>query len=627
MCGIAGIVDLACDSGNFIGEMTGAVRHRGPDAQNTFTNRSGDISLGHTRLSIIDLSTAANQPFVSQSGRYVIVFNGEIYNFKSLRRELETKHQVTLKTSSDTEVLVEGFAVLGSQLVTKLEGMFAFTILDQETKKVFLFRDRVGKKPLFYFQSDQHFVFASEIKALLKHPVVANSARIRRQSLSTFLHLGYTPEPHTIYENILKFPAGHFGELGPGQDLRIQRYWTLESHLSNARITDVDTAKDQLKQLLTSAVNDRLVSDVPVGAFLSGGTDSSLVCAIASKLTSEPLKTFSIGFKDGKFDETKFSRDVSRHLNTEHQEFILEERDALEILQTYLHHFDEPFADTSAIPTMLVSKLARQKVKVALTGDGGDELFLGYGAYKWAERLASPLFETVQQPLRSVLRMTGESRAMRAAHLLEQVSESQLRSHIFSQEQYFFSQSEIETLLSASWKPLKTFVYNDTSHSKKHLTSAERQALFDFEYYLKDDLLVKVDRASMYYALECRCPLLDHKVIEFAFRLGSDLKVRNGVSKWILKELLRDYLPHELVYRRKWGFSVPLSQWLKGDLRYMLDDTLSDRSLSEIGIFNLAYVKQLKEEFLKGRDYLYNRLWVVAVLQKWMKEHAAIINI
>lgn len=626
MCGIAGIVDHNGRMSSNIDSMTHALAHRGPDAQDVFTDNSHGVALGHTRLSIIDLSTAANQPFHSSDGRYVTVFNGEIYNFRSLRKILTEQHRVEFRTTSDTEVLVEGFAAWGTSLATRLEGMFAFAILDRHTGSLFLFRDRVGKKPLYYAESDDHFVFASEIKSLLQHPGVRRGAKIRIESFPTFLHLGYIPGPYTIYTNIVKFPAGHYGELHAGGKLKINPYWKLEDQLSPNRIVDVALAKKQATELLHRAVADRLVSDVPVGAFLSGGTDSSLVSAIASTLTTTPLKTFSIGFKDNKFDESVYARKVGEALRTEHHEFILEERDAISILNNYLDHFDEPFADTSAIPTMLVSRLARQQVKVALTGDGGDELFQGYGAYRWAGRLDSALVRMLRTPARMLLNSTGKSRTQRIGHMFEKTRAGMLRSHIFSQEQYFFSDSELRMLLTPNFPVRDPFIYQDPRQAAKFLTPGEQQAIFDFEYYLRDDLLVKVDRASMYYALECRSPLLDHQLIEFAFKLAPSLKVRKGVSKWLLKELLKTYLPESLIYRQKWGFSVPLSRWLKGDLRYILEETLSDQALADTGLFNVGYVKRLKHDFLNGKDYLYNRLWAVAILQKWLKAHPININ-
>ena len=359
----------------------------------------------------------------------------------------------------------------------------------------------------------------------------------------------------------------------------------------------------------------------PLGAFLSGGTDSSLVSAIATNHVSKPLKTFSIGFKESKFDESKYAREVAQKLNTDHTEYILSEQEAVGLLGTYINHFDEPFADTSAIPTMLVSQLARKEVTVALTGDGGDELFQGYGAYKWANRLDDQLFKLVRAPLRSVLILSGKSRLKRIAHILENVKADNIRSHIFSQEQYLFSQREIQDVLLKDKGNFVPFQYDDKIVSGRNLIAGEKQALFDLQFYLKDDLLVKVDRASMFHALECRSPLLDHRLIEYAFSLEHSLKVREGKSKWILKELLRKFLPDQLVDRQKWGFSVPLEKWLKADLRYLIDSFLSKQTIEDIGLFQISYIEKLKKDFFSGQDYLYNRLWVLIVIHKWLKEN------
>jgi asparagine synthase (glutamine-hydrolysing) len=601
--------------------MTGALKHRGPNAQNIFTNSSNTIALGHTRLSIIDLSTSANQPFHSGNGRYTIVFNGEIYNFLSLKKELIEKYGSAFKTHSDTEVIVEAFSIWGDSMVNRLEGMFAIAILDQRANKVHFFRDRVGKKPLFYFQSKKIFAFASEIKSLLQHPDIKKEVTINYKIISTFLHLGYIEEPCTIYSNVYKFPAGYSGEIDLGLVLRSKPYWRIEDKISSEKITSVNAAKSSLTALLNDAVQKRLISDVPLGAFLSGGTDSSLISAIAARHCSKPLKTFSIGFKESKFDESKYAREVAQTLNTDHTEYVLSELQAIDLLETYLKHFDEPFADTSAIPTMLVSQLARKEVTVALTGDGGDELFQGYGAYQWAHRLDSHFFKLFKKPLRAAMMLSGKSRLQRLSHMLDIVGKNKIRSHIFSQEQYFFTQHEIQNNLLKDAHRFKSFQYEDESTLDNKLNSGEKQALFDLQFYLKDDLLVKVDRASMFYALECRSPLLDHRVIEYAFSLDYKLKVREGKSKWLLKELLRQYLPDHLVDRQKWGFSVPLIKWLKKDLRYLIDNFLNDQIIGEMGLFQAPYIKQLKDDFFLGKDYLYNRLWVIIVVHKWLKEN------
>jgi asparagine synthase (glutamine-hydrolysing) len=432
------------------------------------------------------------------------------------------------------------------------------------------------------------------------------------------LHLGYIPEPHTIFERIHKFPAGCVGVVNGGLSLTISNYWKPEDYVVPLRSWTERDAKDALKLQLHQAVEKRMISDVPLGAFLSGGTDSSLISAIASGYSSSALKTFSIGFKEDSFNESKYAEQVAKHLKTDHHEYILSEHEAVSLLESYLNHFDEPFADTSAIPTMLVSRLARKEVTVALTGDGGDELFLGYGSYDWANRLSGPIFNRLPSLLISLLENYGSNRLKRIAPLFKRVGKGQLRSHIFSQEQYIFSQGEVASALLKNGDDYKSFTYNDVPQK---LTAAEQQALFDVKFYLKDDLLVKVDRSSMYYGLECRCPLLDHHVVELALGLPYSVKKKDGQRKWILKELLKEYLPDDLIYRPKWGFSVPLARWLKRDLAYLVDRYLNQQVIEEVGVVNYSYVQTLKNSFAGGQDFLYNRLWVLIVLHKWLHEN------
>jgi asparagine synthase (glutamine-hydrolysing) len=623
MCGIAVVISKNAGRTQDIEPMIVQLRHRGPDAQSAWLSDDGKVALGHTRLSVIDLSETANQPMVSPDGRYIIVFNGEIYNFKTIRKEIETTHpQVKFKTTSDTEVILQAYALWGEQMVSRLGGMFALAIWDTETKTMFVCRDRVGKKPLFYYQDDHYLIFASELKSLLKHPVVNPAKRqIDIGAVHQFLHLGYIPEPRTIFSSIKKFPAGFSGTVNSNLAMEFKSYWSIEEQLHPQSSGDDASVKQNLKNILTEAVQQRLISDVPLGTFLSGGTDSSLITALASKSSTGPLKTFSIGFAESKFDESDYARRVASHLGTDHHAYTLSKQEAVGILETYIKHFDEPFADTSAIPTMLVSRLARKEVTVALTGDGGDELFQGYGAYDWAERLHNPFVRLVQTPLAFGLRNFGNSRLKRISHMLEKVDKTRIRSHIFSQEQYFFSDRELKENLICRPASYASFIYNDPQLENVKLTAREQQAIFDLKFYLKDDLLVKVDRASMFHALECRCPLLDHNVVEFALNLPLSFKVRGNVHKWILKEILGDYLPAELIHRPKWGFSIPLVKWLRNQLRYLIDDYLDKPGIEAAGLVQYDYVKALKEDFLNGNDYLYNRLWTLIVIHKWLREN------
>lgn len=617
MCGIAGFASWEDRDLSVIREMAGVLRHRGPDAEGVYRHDRHPIFLAHRRLSVLDLSEEANQPFLSASRRHVIVFNGEIYNFPRLKAELQNQHGVAFRTTSDTEVVVEAFEHWGPAMVSKLEGMFAFVILDIETGTLYIYRDRLGKKPLFYFEKNEVFAFASELKALRIHPALRSSLEVDTESIAPFLHLGYIPEPLTIYKDVRKFPAGYYGVRKVGEKLHLHAYWSLNDHVTAQ--TEVNYQPRTLEQLVEDAVRKRLISDVPLGAFLSGGTDSSLVVAIASRLTRTPLRTFSIGFDDARHDETQFAGEVASHFKTEHTQFRLNEKEALEWVNVYLDQFDEPFADTSAIPTMLVSKLAREQVTVALTGDGGDELFQGYGAYRWADRLGSPGFRFVRPLLRSVLLHSGRSRWMRIAAMLD-VPAGGIRSHVFSQEQYLYSQKELreKVLLDQSrWKP---FLYEDKP-DWSNLRAAEKQALFDLQYYLRDDLLVKVDRASMFSGLECRCPLLDHQLVEYALKLPFKAKVSGNVYKFTLKKILSRYLPANLVHRPKKGFSVPLSRWLRGEMKDMFDEFLDPTLTARLGVIDPLAVQDMRTRFLSGQDFLYNRLWAVIVLQRWLKNN------
>lgn len=621
MCGIAGIFSKYPVEGRVMEVMTHALKHRGPDAHATFLSDDKKLALGHARLSIIDLSTAANQPMHSADGNLTIVFNGEIYNYKEVRTALiKTNDQVHFHTNSDTETILHAFAQWGPKMVEKLNGMFTIAIYDHRTKSLYLFRDRIGKKPLYVFESGNDFVFASEIKSLLLHPRVQTTKSINVSALQQVLHLGYIPGPGTAFKGIQKFPAGHWALKKLDLSLELHKYWQPEDCWIKSPISPLSPSElsIQLGTLLEASVKRRLISDVPIGSFLSGGTDSSLVTALAAKHHEGKLKTFSIGFQETKYNESFYALEVAKHLGTDHHAFELTEADALPILETYLNHFDEPFADTSAIPTMLVSQLTKPHVSVALTGDGGDELFLGYGSYDWAQRLANPFWQFMQTPTRLLFNYFGTDRLKRIASMLEKVRPQQRLSHIFSQEQYFFSESESKKMLL---NPIPTEPLGLHEITKKR-TPAERQALFDIHYYLKDDLLVKVDMASMYHSLECRCPLLDYEVVEFALQIPENFKSREGVRKRILKELLSQFLPQDLVHRPKWGFSVPLPLWLKGKLSYLIDDYLSSPVVNRFGLVKANEVEALVKRFRSGEDRLYNRVWVLIVLHKWLERNA-----
>ncbi|MBL0310411.1 MAG: asparagine synthase (glutamine-hydrolyzing) [Bacteroidetes bacterium] len=616
MCGIAGFYSPSHQfSRQDLEKMTARLSHRGPDAEGFYINDEKTIGLGHRRLSVIDLSAAANQPLWSHDGRYAIAFNGEIYNY----REIAEKLQIQTRTTSDTEVVIEAFSKVREELPRMMNGMFALAIYDAIHQQLLLFRDRMGVKPLYYFFDGKNLAFASEMKALLTNDYIKRNIRLNKKAVYTFLYAGYIPEPSTIYENIYRLPAGSYATV-TSKGLEIKSYWKPEERIREGIKEDFDSAKIELKELLTSSVRYRMISDVPFGTFLSGGIDSSTVTAIAQSISSQPVKTFSIGFKEAKFNESEYARKVSKHLGTEHHEFMVTENDALEMIDRMLTVYDEPYADSSGIPTMLVSKLARKHVTMTLSGDGGDELFMGYGAYDWAKRLDNPLIKVLRKPISASLSLLG-NRYKRVAKVFDYKNTEHKKSHIFSQEQYFFSEAELKNILHPDFR--HELLFQEQFKTRRQLSAAESQALFDLKYYLKDDLLVKVDIASMQFALEARTPFLDYRVVEFALNLSENLKKQNGISKYLLKEVLYDFVPKEIFDRPKWGFSVPLARWLKSDLKYLIDDYLNEDVIREINVVDADATKQLLKRFNQGEDFLYNRIWSLLLLHKWMKDNAA----
>ena len=612
MCGIAGFYSFNKKfSDADLKRMTDRIAHRGPDADGFYMDPESGVGLGHRRLSILDLSTAANQPMQSHCGRYYICFNGEVFNYREIAEQLNIK----CHTTSDTEVILEAFILKGVDFVHLLNGMFAIVIYDSRDQVIYVFRDRLGIKPVMYYWQNNDFVFASEIKALLTLEEINRTKTTKKESVYTFLNSGYIPEPHTIYNSIHKLRAGSYAVIRDSK-MVVTSYWKTEDKITADKVTDFQTAKKQLNELLESSVRYRMISDVPFGVFLSGGIDSSTVAAIAQNISTDSIKTFSIGVKDEKMNESEFARSVSKYLKTDHYEFVVSERDSLEMVEKMMTAYDEPYADSSAIPTMLVSKLARQQVTMALSGDGGDELFMGYGAYVWADRFQkNPLLKTFRSPIgKSLSKLSNKYK--RAASLFDYMDEKRLKSHIFSQEQYFFSERELHTMLHDQYIwPLQ---FDEEFHDlKRKLSAKEEQALFDIKNYLKDDLLVKVDIASMQFSLEARTPFLDYRLVEFALNLDENLKLRDNVSKYLLKEVLYSYVPKELFDRPKKGFSIPLSKWLHTDLKFLIDNYLSKGGIENAGFVKYEEVKKIVGRFEKGEDYLFNRIWVLILLHKW----------
>lgn len=637
MCGIAGFYSPEKKfSRDDLTIMTETLSHRGPDAQGYFSDDI--VGLGHRRLSIIDLSERANQPMTSANERFVIIYNGEIYNFREIGAKLKsttnTRDIVQLKTSSDTEVLLESFVRYGVDFVNQLNGMFAFAIYDKQEKELYLFRDRLGIKPLFYYWDGKNFAFASELKSFQK--ITSIKKEINERAIGEFLHFGYIPSPYSIYKNIFKLSSGSWMKVS-ANGIEIQKYWDLKSKISNNITRNKDQALVKLSDLMISSIQYQLKSDVPFGVFLSGGIDSSLVTAQATMLSSVKVNTFSIGFEENSHNESEYAKAIAKYLGTDHHEFIVSIKDAINLIDAIFESYDEPFADSSAIPTMLVSKLAKQYVTVTLSGEGGDELFFGYGSYKWAGRLSNPFWKLLRKPLVSVFSHMS-SRYQRVGQLLNYNAQTNLPSHVFSQEQYFFSEMELSKLLMNGYANNAIIEELKSSHSflrmmdepynpgvinvkERKLNAMEMQALFDLQYYLQDDLLTKVDRASMRYSVETRVPYLDHRVVEFALNLSPYLKYRNGITKYILKEILFQYVPKHLFDRPKQGFAIPLNKWLQKELKYLVDDYLNETIIKKHGIVDYKMVDDLKKAFDNGTEFLFTRLWALIVLHKWFEKN------
>lgn len=610
MCGIAGAFRIKGINHARIISMTDCLLHRGPDAGASYVDPGGKVFLGHRRLSIIDLSTSANQPMYSADGRYVIVFNGEIYNFPELKNKLPG---FPWKTHGDTEVILELFASFGPASFAWLNGFFAISIYDTQTGKIYLSRDQIGIKPLFFLRDSENLIWASELKSICA--ALPGTPKMDQRAVPYFLHLGYIPEPLSIYEGVEKFPAGCWAVFDTNTlDWQLQRYWDAQNYYLKAPLHDERKALQQYQEKLFGAVERQMISDVPLGTFLSGGIDSSLVSAVAAKISTQKVKTFSIGFEEANYDEAKYAQQVADHLKTEHHLFRVKMDDILPLIPEFINVYDEPYADSSAFPTMLVSRLARKHVTVTLSGDGGDELFQGYGMYAWARRLHMQQVRIVRKPLYQASRIMPE-RYRRAGRLFDYPDKTRIPSHIFSQEQYFFSEQELGRLLLNP-----DFDFSELNKLPGRGRAQEQQAFWDLNRYLKDDLLVKVDRASMHYSLETRVPLLDKELVEFCLNLPMELKVREGWgTKYLMKRVLYDLVPRHIFERPKKGFSIPLAKWLNGELKPLLHEYLNEDVVREMGVVRPEYVNHLLQNFSSGQRFIYNRIWALLVLHWWYK--------
>jgi len=617
MCGIAGILnaDGRPSQPDLVRAMTDILAHRGPDGAETVVR--GPVALGHRRLAIIDLVTG-DQPMANEDESAWIIFNGEIYNFRELRRDLEA-HGRRFRTASDTEVILRAYETWGVECLTRLRGMFAFAIWDAGRRRLFLARDRVGIKPLVYHWDGRRLLFASEIKSILEDPTVRRE--IDWDALHDYLVFHYIPSPRTIFRTIRKLPAASSLVLDVGSAPVVERYWDLRFTPDHRR-SEADWI-DGLRWQLRDAVRSHLVSDVPVGAFLSGGLDSSTTVALMAEASDRPVRTFSIGFDETDFDELEYARQVARRYGTEHCEFVVKP-DAMEAMPRLAWQFDEPFADSSALPTYYVSKITREHVTVALSGDGGDENFAGYRRYASAEALSRRLDSATGRPLRGLLGL--------AAGLLPAEARGEAYLKLLASdpiERYFrmVTYQRGATLRRLLTPEAQRQVPTDVTDAPfRRLLEEGRPPDYvsglqylDIHHYLPDDILAKVDRTSMLVSLESRVPLLDHVLMEYVATIPTALKVRNGVGKAVLKAAMAEHLPADIVNRGKMGFGVPLATWFRRDLAAYARQLLLEPPARTRGIFAPAGVQRLLDDHQAGRRDHADRIWALLCFEEWAR--------
>jgi len=646
MCGICGeinfnIKDVKVET---LQRMCKVLAHRGPDDEGMVFLRNDkffevkkplptelkengfEVGLGHRRLSIIDLSGAAHQPMSNEDGSVWIVYNGEVYNFHALRKELIDKGHL-FKSYSDTEVILHGYEEWGVDCLSRFRGMFAFALWDSHLQRLFMARDRLGKKPLVYFHRNGHFAFASEIKALLQLPNIER--KVNNIALHHYLTYQYVPSPDTIFVGINKLPPAHYLLYDRDGSLKIERYWRLNYSSSTQNDIDLQGIIERIRTGLEESVKLRLISDVPLGAFLSGGVDSSLVVGIMAKLGRNPVKTFSIGFEEKEFDELSYARMVSKHFSTEHHEFIVKPN-AIEILPKLVWHYNEPFADSSAIPTYYVAKMTKDYVKVVLTGDAGDENFAGYPRYlrsKWLIFFLKMPKRLRRDFLPPFFRMIAqfhwrEKTFNRLAAYIESISSNQVRN--YAEQVKIFNEGEKESLYSPEFREairgIDSFEYLLSKFEEAKIGNLIDQLLYlDINTYLPEDLLVKMDIATMANSLEARVPFLDHPFMEFIATIPPRLKLKGTAAKYILKEAFSDFLPPPILRRGKMGFGVPVSRWFRKELKDYIYEILLDRKTLNRGYFKREGIERLLNDHLASRYDHSSRIWALLFLEIWFR--------
>jgi asparagine synthase (glutamine-hydrolysing) len=628
MCGIAGFIDFRKKTTeDVLARMACALPHRGPDGQGVYHADAGDalVGLGHRRLSIIDLSSAANQP-MHYDGLHLI-FNGEIYNYEEIRNRLLAEgHQFS--THSDTEVILHSWRQWGEAALHQFRGMFAIALFDERNNELICIRDRAGVKPVYYYYEDGVFLFGSELKSLAAHP--SFKKEINPDAVASFLQYGSVSHPYCIFNNTHKLSPGYLLRLNFGtKQVSLKQYWNVYDHYNKPKLDiSLPDAVEQTEKILQESFQLRMVADVPVGVFLSGGYDSSCVTALLQKNSTEKIKTFTIGMTEEKLDEAPFAKQIAQHLGTDHTEYYCTPEEALQIIPDLPYYYDEPFADSSAIPTILVSRLARKTVTVALSADAGDEIFAGYNRYDYLRRYSQKL-NALPKPLRKMAVAAMESvssesipyfrnqynfhsRYDKLKNLLNDPSPSELLknlSQVFTKKDLgrLFAKSVTELPTAHSSNELKEEFYDPLSY----------MMAVDYQTYMVDDILQKVDRATMSVSLEGREPFLDQHIIEWAAQLPSDYKYHKGQKKYILKQIVHRHIPQQMMERPKMGFAIPIETWLTRELKELVQEHLGEASLKKHGLFNVKEVQSLVNEFFSGRTERHLKIWYLLMFQMW----------